>query len=393
MKAGFLAPNGISVFSWVPEYSGTIPWVQANKELMEKTLCNINLDMVGLQLTKSLSFMTVMRTTYGNPHFINDVMENYMRFVGETNRTIVTNGMSQQFFRRIVAPSGSEEPMFYYMGTHMGASDHEVFNDWGVGVPGIVMNTWPDRWYHTSGDRPDKMDPTQLKRVVVIGAGAAYTIANADDQMAKRIATEITSNASRRMAHQLDRGVEELNRADAQSFPTIYKKVRSYIEASAINERATVASVTELTSSNKAINDYFTTLYKTITDYEKVNLTVLDSFMSSQAQSLNTRPVLLTLTDNEKKAARLVPNPTHKIKDNGYRGYQTSINEAVEKLAVQYSDRSARRSTTEIQLLIDGNNSALDIKKLLDTQFNYETNLEDILTHLNVLKEAGLVTF
>jgi hypothetical protein len=74
-----------------PEFSGTGPWVKANRALMEKTLCNINLDRVGLRLSRSQSFMCLMRTTYGNPHYINDVMENYFRFVGEGNRERIQN--------------------------------------------------------------------------------------------------------------------------------------------------------------------------------------------------------------------------------------------------------------------------------------------------------------
>ena len=111
--------------------------------------------------------------------------------------------------------------MYYYVGTHFGSSDHEVFNDWGVGVPGVVMNTWPDQWYHTSEDRPDKLDPTQMKRAVIITAAAAYTIAAADDAMAGRIAAEIVSNASARIGHQLARGLEEMTRADAAAFPAV----------------------------------------------------------------------------------------------------------------------------------------------------------------------------
>ncbi len=65
---------------------------------------------------------------------------------------------------RIVAPFGADEPFWYSIETHYGASDHEVFNDWGVGVPGIMMIAWPDRWYHTSGDTADKSDATQMKR-------------------------------------------------------------------------------------------------------------------------------------------------------------------------------------------------------------------------------------
>ena len=139
---------------------------------MEKTLCNINLDMVGLLLSKSQSFMCMIRTTYGNPHYINDVMENYYRFVGEGNRERIQ--LRSNFYpvpQRIVAPTGADEPFYYSIETHYGASDHEVFNDWGVQVPGIMMIDWPDRWYHTSGDHVDKTDPTELKRVTIIGAG------------------------------------------------------------------------------------------------------------------------------------------------------------------------------------------------------------------------------
>jgi len=41
-----------------------------------RTLCNINLDMVGEWLSKNQSFFCLIRTTYGNAHYINDVMEN-----------------------------------------------------------------------------------------------------------------------------------------------------------------------------------------------------------------------------------------------------------------------------------------------------------------------------
>ncbi len=40
--------------------------------------------------------------------------------------------------RRIVAPNGSEDPFYYSIETHYGSSDHMVFNNWGVQVPGIM---------------------------------------------------------------------------------------------------------------------------------------------------------------------------------------------------------------------------------------------------------------
>lgn len=380
-------------FLWAPEYSGTIPWVNAHPEIMKRTLCNINLDMVGLGLSRSLSFMTMMRTTFGNAHYLNDVLENYYRYIGETNRTNVTNSMDQKYPRRIVAPSGSEDPFMYYMGTHMGSSDHEVFNDWGVGVPGIVMNTWPDFWYHTSEDRPDKIDPTQLKRVVVIGAATSYTIATADDPMAFRIAAEITSNAAKRIGHQLARGIEELQRADKEQLSLIYKKTHGYIEATAICERATLESVAELGIDRNTFLQDLSPLNSAVDGIEKSCLLVLESQMNVRAKQLQIKPARLSKTPLEEKASNLIPIPTDKIKENGYQGYRSAISNAQKEMKKEQPSRRSFRSASEIQLLCNGQNSALDIKKMADTQFKQETDLQAILDHLDVLKAAGLVTW
>ena len=246
-----------------PEFSGTGPWVKANKALMEKTLCNINLDMVGLRLSESQSFMCMMRTTFGNPHYLNDVMENYYRFVGEGNRERIQNrSTAYPVLNRIVAPTGADEPFYYSIETHYGASDHEVFNDWGVQVPGIMMITWPDRWYHTSGDHVDKTDPTQLKRVVAIGAAAAFTIANADDDMAIRIASETAGNGAQRIGHQLARGLAEMDAATAGTLADAYKAAREHIEAAVINEKDTLETVNELAADRARVAAHVTALQK-----------------------------------------------------------------------------------------------------------------------------------
>ena len=111
--------------------------------------------------------------------------------------------------------------------------------------PGIVLNTWPDQWYHTSEDRPDKLDATQLKRAVAVTAAAAWIIATADDRMAGQIAAEIVANAAADRPSARPRHRRDETRA-AGTLPAVYKKVRGYIEAAAINERATLDSVAQL---------------------------------------------------------------------------------------------------------------------------------------------------
>jgi len=374
-----------------PEISGTGLWVKDHKELMAKTLCDINEDMVGEWLSKNQSFMCLMRTTYGNPHYIDDVMENYYRYVGEGNRERLQNrGNPNPVPRRIVAPTGADEPFYYSIETYYGSSDHTVFNDWGVGVPGIMMIAWPDRWYHTSGDHVDKSDPTQMKRVVVISAASAYTIACADDDMATKIAGEITSNGAGRLAHQLVRGLEELNQAKPETLAEAYRSGRAYITAAAINEKDTLASVNQLAVNKKVVGDYVIAMQKSVDDIGKAHLTALENHMRAVARKLNTSPVVLQMTDLEKQAAKIIPKPTAKVKENGYRGYQDYLNKVPKDVQSKYPLKG-RVNTGELQLLINGSHSALDIKNMLDAQYQTKTDLQDVLNYLEILRAAGLI--
>jgi hypothetical protein len=378
-------------FIWVPEFSGTIPWVKANIELMEKTLCNINLDMVGEWLSKNQAFMTLVRTTYGNPHYINDVMENYYRYIGEGN---IDRWNARGKLRRIVAPSGSDEPFYYLIDTHSGASDHEVFNDWAVQVPGVCMNAWPDQWYHTSGDRADKADPTQLKRVSIIGAAAAYTIASADDFVAKRIAAETASNGTRRLGHQFMIALERLNEASAETLADAYKAARGQVEASSANEKATLATVLELAENEKDVGSYLEAMNMAVDSVAKAHLMALDRHMEAVASKLGMKPIKIQWSDLEKKAANMIPIPTAEVTENGYRGYAQLISKVpkAERSKYKYSRRDIA-STSELQCLIDGKRSVLLIKQSLDAQYQQESKLESVLNYIHILELAGLVEF
>ena len=352
------------------------------------------MDMVGEWLSLNQAYFTcLMRTTYGNPHYVNDVMENYYRYVGESNRERIQNRSGfYKVPRRIVAPSGSDEPFYYSIETHYGASDHMVFNDWGVRVPGIMMIAWPDRWYHTSGDRVDKADPTQMKRVAIIAAAGAYTIASADDAMATKLAAEIASNATRRIAHQFMMGLERLNHASADDLPDGYQWARAHVEAAAINERSTLESVLEL-ATGAAVADYVREMQASLTRIEQTHLAALDTHMKAVAGRLGVAPVRLQPTQLERRAATIVPQPTAKVKADGYGGWRAYLQEVPEEVRQRYPyGRQDIANTGEVNLLINGTNSVLDIKKLLDGQYPTRSDLQAIVNYLEILKAAGLVT-
>jgi hypothetical protein len=60
-----------------------------------------------------------------------------------------------------------------------GGSDHLAFSDPTVGVPMPMLIQWPDRFYHTSADTPDRTDPNSLARAGALTVAYAGWLATA----------------------------------------------------------------------------------------------------------------------------------------------------------------------------------------------------------------------
>ena len=378
-------------FIWVPEYSGTIPWVNAHKNILESTLCNINLDMVGLHLKSNNSFFSLMRTTFGNPHYINDVMENYFVYMGEVNREILANRSNKTIANQIIAPSGTDDAFYYQIEQHYGASDHEVFNHWSTHVPGVMLITWPDMFYHTSEDLPNKLDPTQLKRAAIIAAAGAYTVATADEDLAISIAETTFNNGLKRIGIEMARALKEINQASKTTFEEACKNAKAYLDANNTNEKATLQSVLELAPESKKLANQILLLIESQELINKANNNILNARINQVATQLQQKVPSFKLTDLEKKAAEIIPVTTLALKESGF-GVERSIRELPEDILAKYPFQSIG-NTTELCALVNGKNSALDIKKMLDTQFSRKSDLQSVINYLELLKAKNLVTF
>jgi len=232
-----------------------------------------------------------------------------------------------------------------------------------------------------------------MKRATIITAASAYTIASADDRMAGQIAAEIVSNASSRLGHQLARGLDEVKTASAESLAAAVKKARGYIEAAAVNERATLDSVRQLVSDATGFGPYLEGLKAAVTSQEQGALRTFDENVRWTARVLGIKTLPDKPSELEARAAKIVPKPfLEKIRAGGYGGYQAAIQDAL-KTAGPAADGLRRIPSDEIQLLCNGRNSALIIKKMLDTQNRQETPLEAVIEYLDILKKAGLVDY
>lgn len=378
-------------FIWVPEFSGTIPWVIAHKDIMKRTLCNLNLDMVGLSLSKYKSSFILHRTPYGNAHFLNDVLENYYRYVGETNQiNSVVSGT--RFFKRIVAPSGTDDPFYYQIESTSGGSDHEVFNDWGVQVPGVLMITWPDPFYHTSQDRVDKCDPTQLKRVAFITAISAYTIASADEDQAIDIAGEVYGNATRRLGYQVSKSFDEVNKTGADKLMSVLKRAIGNIRGVSLGEEMTLKSVTELAPSSARLKDLLDQQSKSLKDFSEVQISNLIRTAGYRADDFGMAKLTVISTNEEKRTDGIIPSLVIDLRELGYEGYNQKLDNLSREIKDKYRVTGVA-DASEAAKLINGKNSLLDIKYLIDCQNQNESSLSGLENYMNQLREAGIIRF
>ncbi|MBI1807638.1 MAG: DUF4910 domain-containing protein [Ignavibacteria bacterium] len=181
-------------FLWVPEWNGTMAYIDKHPEMVGpelggKFLANMNMDMVGENLELLHSKLILTRTPASLPSCVNDVVENMAEMVDNMDITTLRGGHS----------------MFNYRVTpYSGGSDHMMFID--RKIPGIMFSHDPDYTHHTSEDTPGKVDPVELERCEMIATGTMWYLANLDWFEVRRLAKLVYTNASKALSDAFFRG-------------------------------------------------------------------------------------------------------------------------------------------------------------------------------------------
>jgi len=123
-------------FLWVPEWNGTMAYVDRHPEMTGpalggRVLANLNLDMVGENTELLHSQLQLTRTPASLPSAVNDAVANVAAQVAGTD---------------IRTPRGSQSVMNWRMTPYQGGSDHMMFID--RRIPGIMFTHEPDYTHH-----------------------------------------------------------------------------------------------------------------------------------------------------------------------------------------------------------------------------------------------------
>jgi aminopeptidase-like protein len=164
---------------WVPEMTGTYCYLATNPKRIKKTIAALNLDMVGQNQDLCKSSFLIENPPMAMPSYSVELLE---RIREELITEVRTHGLMGGYalFRYAVTPFS-------------GGSDHYILSDPTVGIPCPMLIQWPDKFYHTSMDTLEKVDPKSLKMVGTISAAYAYFLANASNKEATWLAYELIS--------------------------------------------------------------------------------------------------------------------------------------------------------------------------------------------------------
>ncbi len=223
-------------FLWVPEWYGTMAYIDAHPDMTGRRLggdylANMNLDMVGEHPELLHSRMIITRTPASLPSAVNDVVENMAQMVDRMN---------------VRTPRGSLSEFNYRVTPYSGGSDHMMFIE--RRVPG-VMFSHSDYTHHTSEDTPDKVDPVELERSEIIATAAMLYLSDLTVEQAVDLVHLVAANGAARLGAAARQARAPLREASSGEPDHAWFEARNAVQQAARVEREAVSSVLHFNSA------------------------------------------------------------------------------------------------------------------------------------------------
>jgi len=375
-------------FLWVPEMSGSIAWVARHPEEVRRTVAGINLDMVGQYLNQNNSTFFLHLTPHSRPHFINDLLINLVEFLAAHNM--------QAFGAPSIFPvyslSGSRDSFRYRIMPYSGGSDQVIFNDGLIGVPFAFFLVWPDRYYHTSGDQPERCDPTQLKRSALLAAAATIFLSDDCPHKARRLAGEMAARSRIRLTEELKRGFNLLNWSETKDLALNYKEAINFMEQAIKREAAALESLKNYSRRDKEIDQFLSISIDKLRKDKAAWLSELDQFYRLTCQVRSVKPEKISFTPEEMAASKIIPKRNPELKGPVNLAYlREKIKDQPEAFNLPLFQEDSR-ITYEILNFVNGQNSLLDIRQAVSAEFK-PIPLSWVQAYLELLARAGIVIF
>jgi len=389
MASGEIEPPRRTIrFIWVPEMSGSFAYAATHQDKTDNMICGLNLDMVGSYLNRNNSGFYFHCTPDSLPHFINDVVANFAEFVGKTN-TEEDYYSAYHFYKPVLSVQGSRDSFRFKVLPFMGGSDHKIYDDRLVHVPMVFFNVWPDPYYESDLDTPDKCDPTTLRREAVIAIASAVFTTKAASPEALELSSEIYSRALGRISLDVKKAFEYLNKSEGQGLETAYKEAVIVVRHSFIREKTAVSTVLALAPKDAALAKYISELKARLDSQQEGALQDVWNHYQALCGRSGLKLETPKLSPEELAAQKVIP-----IRNEKLRG-PLGIRYVSEKAGVSPLSGSSKilldeRVSYEVFNFIDGKNSLLEIRNAASAEYS-PIPLQDVKNFIEILAKADVV--
>jgi aminopeptidase YwaD len=277
-----------------------------------------------------------------------------------------------------------------------GGSDHIILSDPSVGVPTPMLIQWPDRFYHTSADTPDRTDPRSLARAGALTAAYTYWLATAGGDEATWLGYEMVSRFKTRLVESAQAAVTGAQGLDegpalADSIAQLDRRL-AYAQD---RQKAALRTLERLGPVDCLLPGWEAELEGTA----RHELAWARDSVELRATTLELGPLpdppALVLSEEEQAAARLIPNrlvpgpvelPFH------LRRLDPEDRAAWRHLTRDDKDWSHHTLTALALCWADGDRSLLDIVGLVELETGLR-NTSLLLGYFRLLGKLGFVSF
>jgi len=373
-----LSPAYTVRFLWLQEHTGSSIYVDRYRDIGDRGIIVINLDMVGEDVLQCESSFRITLTPDSCPGFANDLMEALANYVAARN---------------ITEYGGTKIPFTYVLEPYNGGiSDHYWFVSQGIAIPSSFMYYWPDNYYHSNEDTPDRVDPTALRRVGMIAGGAGLIAAFPVESEITALVSEVTAKSASRLTQDVSRAVTDLITSDKQTVQEVYNSAANRMDWIIRRDAAAIETVSAVAPSAKARNAVkaHVSQYKILCDSEKARLA---AFFEARCKELGTSSKAVSLSEQERFYNSLIPEKL-------FPGPLT-VSYVADKLGKEryqwYVDAESNIPNffvikDEILNFIDGKRSVLKIANAVRAEYG-EVSTDIVYTFIEGLTHADMIEF
>jgi aminopeptidase YwaD len=220
-------------FLWVPEMTGTYAYLASHEDEIPRMVAGLNLDMVGENQDFCKASFVIEQPPVSMPSFVSALAVRIREELIHGAQSIFGIG-GYPLFRHAVTP-------------FTGGSDHYILSDPTVGVPTPMLIQWPDKFWHTSDDTLEKVDPAMLAVVGVLSSTYAYFLADAEADEAVWLGHEMMARYKGQLAKALQGiATDALGTEEGSESGDAGKRTRQRADFMLRQAQQAVASLTRL---------------------------------------------------------------------------------------------------------------------------------------------------